>query len=118
MTVTNLTAICAALALLTPLVKAFSQWHLGLRKLQKPTRGAAAPAIPPSDPVIPWYKRPGSSGWFALFGLLLTSTMAFLGIYLLGELCRSEVPVTTGSVALIAVGSLAVVIGFLKEWKV
>ena len=118
---TTVIAVCTGLALLTPLVKAVSQWHIALRKTSKgdkaaTTRQSQTFAASQTEE-SPWYRRIGFSGWTVLLGSLCTAAMSFLGIYILHRLSNSSDPLTSGIAAQIITGAVFITIGFLKEWK-
>jgi hypothetical protein len=117
------TSICAAVVLLTPLVKALSTWHIALRKTSKPdTKAITRKAQTSTESVqktddAPWYKRLGFSGWLSIVGVLSTALIAFFGLSILFQLARSDAPLTVGAAAQMVLAASFLIVSMLKEWK-
>jgi hypothetical protein len=117
------TSICAAVVLLTPMVKAFSTWHIALRKMAKPeTKAITRKAQTSTESVqkaddAPWYKRLGFAGWLSIVGVISTALIAFFGLSILVQLSTSDAPLTSGTAAQIVLAGSFLIVALLKEWK-
>jgi hypothetical protein len=117
------TSICAAVVLLTPLVKALSTWHIALRKMSKPDTKAMTRKAQTSNASIQplpeprWYRQIGFLGWVSLVGLVCVSLVAIMCLRMLFDLAQSEAPLTTGTAAKIVVAAVFLIVGLMKEWR-
>jgi hypothetical protein len=113
---TSIAAVCAGLALLAPLVKSLSAWHIALRKLPKPKKTKDEPQSGSSaidQPTIPL-------GWqrFFLFHSIARRLMVFYGIAMLSVKGLSQGSLqaaTVHDVAYIAILLVIVIQGSSKD---
>jgi hypothetical protein len=76
---TGIITVCTGLALLTPLVKALSQWHIALRKASKPDKTATALQSQSSTESQTSTIRVGRSVWLHLiFYVVLIGYLLYL----------------------------------------
>jgi hypothetical protein len=110
---TGIIALIGSLALLTPLVKAISQWHITLRKMSKPDTAATATQSHLSqESKKPSLLRSLMDDLVIFSVLLINSVMVVFGLWLFSQLIVSTSPLTTSSAAMIAMAAVCIHIGF------
>ena len=116
---TEIVTICGGLALLAPLVNAFSKWHVTVRKTSKPavTVTERQSQISAESSQEPWYRRATLDVWLRFSVIVCSLFMSLGGLYLLFILFRRTEPLTTGSAALIAISCTMIAVGYLKDWS-
>lgn len=79
----SIIGVCSGLALLTPLIKALSQWHVALRKTNKPAAAPATGERPAGITDVTGSRWSRMSGFERVAAISNLVTFTFCGVVLL-----------------------------------